>query len=98
MKHPLNQKQQGSKEPWSSLQKTNWEKDAELTKKRNGYLHIAKPRQISKKNRKGRTIWVTKPGKQTWIKPTLVDELTPNNTSLVIDIERCSNFGYSHIR
>ena len=102
MKHPLNKKQQGSKEPWSGEQKLKWEKDADEVQKKRGYQQVIppKPKTITKRGRKGQTITRTRmtKGKKTWIAPTLSEELDPLNTILVIDIEKCSNFGLPHIR
>ena len=104
-KHPLNKKQQGSKEPWSSEQKRTWEEDAEKVKKERGYQRIIPPKSVRKQSTKkpGKMITRRTKGKKTWIAPSLTTELDAANTLaantlLVVDIEKCSNFGYDQIR
>ena len=99
-KHPLNKKQQGSKEPWSSEQKRTWEEDAEKVKKERGYQRIIPPKTVRKQSKRkpGKMITRATKGKKTWIAPGLTTELDVANTLLVVDIEKCSNFGYDQIR
>ena len=98
--HPLNKKQQGSKEPWSGNQKIKWEEDAQEVKKQRGHQQIIPAKMIQKQSRKkpGKMIWRQRKEKKTWIAPTMINELNPSNCILVIDIEKCSNFGYEAIR
>ena len=74
-----------------------WKQDALDVRKLNGYVQVTKPRTITKIGRKGKTIYRTKPRKETWVEPALAKSLDPNATNLVVDIIQCSNFGYSHI-
>ena len=96
----MNKKQQGSKEPWSGKQKLKWEEDAQEVKKQRGHQQIIPPKMIQKQSRRkpGKKIWRKTKGKKTWIAPTLINDLDRSNCILVIDIEKCSNFGYEAIR
>ena len=97
--HPLNKKQQSSKEPWSHEQKSKWAEDAEVVKKSRGHQEIILPRMVTKESRKkpGKMIQRRTKGKKTWKKPTLADTLDINRALLVVDIEKCSQFGFEHI-